>query len=241
VKFFRVKDEEVKDEEAHMLLKHAAELHGVPARKVLDDVINDRDEDDESEEEERRSGKTPLILTVVSVLIFGAGVWYLTTIISEPAVAGQTNLEQAKKDVEPKEPAPNHFSGLKFQFDYPHEYDQVARLSTDKKAAEQYAITSSENHRRTIMVNLRELPSGKLTDNVAAYELRAKRPDEYTMVQDEIQGTPAVLFIKKDRSEQTLMWPYKGMVVTIAMTFTGGSNELTNTMTRVMTTMRWRE
>lgn len=219
-------------------VKHAAEVHGVPVKEVVNEVLGKDDEPEERPGRKRRH--TGLWVTLALVVVaFGASVVWLMKFVNGSPSAGQTNLAQVKASAAPTPETPNQLAGLHFAFDYPAAFDQVRQLKTDAAALEQYSLGAKADYRLSIMVRVRPLESGKLDDD-AGYRIRRIDPGAYTQTPGEVAGVPVVVMAKTDTSEQTLFSVYKGKMVTVSMTCSGGSKELAAYMAMVKSSLRWR-
>jgi hypothetical protein len=226
----------VKDDELRRRVRHAAEVHGVPASEVVDEVLG---EDEPEEEPKKRRHPVGLLVTLVmSCVVFGVGIWWLLKVMDEPAVAGQLMREKIEASASPTPMRPQTFQGLYITFDYPKLFDALGRKANDKKSLEQYTIGSKKDHRWTMQVNVRPLPQGGLY-NDAGYRGRTLKPDEYKAEPVKIGGQPgAILMVATKGDERTLYWPMKDKMVTISLSFTGGTKELVSYMQLVMDTLR---
>ena len=118
------------DEEMGRMVQHAAELHGVANKDVVDVLL------DEEEEYEGRSRKRPglwITLAVVGV-IFGVAVVAIMRFLNGPATAGPSVSAQIEQDKQSAQPSPESPSlmGLKVAFSYPSILSDVERVRNTK-------------------------------------------------------------------------------------------------------------
>ena len=229
----KMQDEE---EELGRMVQHAAELHGVSNKDVVDVLL------DEEEEYEGRSRHRPGVwITLVMVgVVFGVAVVAILKFVNGPVVAGpsvQSQIEDSKQSAQPSPDMPS-LEGLKVSFSYPNALSDVSRVR-NAAGIEQYLLrTKGDGASVQIAVSVDSLPSGNLADD-SSYQFRTLKSAGYTRSDIKMFGEPAVLLTKQDNTERTIFWPHKGMELTISGTTTGDFSNLTSYMATISNSLRW--
>lgn len=137
-------------------------------------------------------------------------------------------------------PTVSELAGIYVDLTYPGVFDQVAQVKNDANALEQYNIGSKADYRRAIAVSVRKLPTGIVNDD-ASYRLRKINPQDYKERVDLSLGEPVQIMTKSDKTEQTLFWAHKNMVLTVAVTSTNPKDDLGAYMELLKSKLRWRQ
>ena len=169
-------------------------------------------------------------LAIVGVLKFA----------NDPVSGSVATASSLKKSTDPT-PAPDGtLRGLYASMNYPGVFNQVSQVKTDANALEQYNLGSSNSYRRTITVDISNLPSGKPHDD-SSYRLREIQPDNYTPSSKTVNGETVYVMSKNDGSEVSWFWPHAGKMLTVAVTTTQPGDHAVDFATMVMNSVRWNE
>jgi hypothetical protein len=234
VKWLKRRSQAEEAEETRRLVRHAAQLHGIPADEVVRVVF---DEDDEVEPERPRS-KVGLFITLSLIgVVFGLGIVGLMWLSNSSDKAGPTavaGLEDLKKSIAPTPPANPTLSGIHISFVYPGVFDTVTRPAGSDGANDRYTLGSKSDYRKTIQVYV-EKESSYTADS--GYLFRSISTGDYTKQPVKVMGEAAVIMVKSDNSERTLYWEHAGNLV--IMSATGEGNVLQGYMDVITASLRW--
>jgi|SRR5580704_1886343 hypothetical protein len=247
--WWRRKREKEEAEEKRQVV-HAAQLHGVSEHEVVD-VVLDRDDDDaeddefldedEAHEAKRRRGHAGLWVTLVIVgVIFGLGVVGLEKIANGADQTGPvagSGEEAMKQSMAPTPTALPSYHGQYISFSYPAVFDSVATLANWPTTVERFSIGSAADYRRSIQVDV-EKNTSALTDD-SGYQFRNEATSGYHAEATKVSGTPAVVMVKDDNTEQTLYWEHGGMLVVVSITSTNGSDNLSSFVSVIGGSLKW--
>ena len=130
-------------------------------------------------------------------------------------------------------------SGTYIFFRYASTYDlkKSALGDADKEA---YQLTASTNYEKHIAVAV-SLPANGQLDNFSPYIARKTHPELYDRKDFIVAGDPAVLFIKHDLTERTVLITHNGMVATLSFVSQGSAEELQPEVDQLLTTFSWRQ
>jgi len=219
------------------LVQHAAQLHGVSPRQIVDAVEGKTAASPKEARRGRRAG------TVAAVLVMGglvvAVVIGTIRFLNGPVVAaGGTGKLTPPPSMAPATPATGKLAGLYVTLSYPGAFDTVRRLQSVSVDLEQYMISSKANYRHTIAVEVLPLPSGSLTDD-SDYRYRTIHPELYRATSEKIGGDEVVTYGKLDETERTVFWVHGGKLLTVAITTTDGADSVEAFMAVVKPSIRW--
>jgi hypothetical protein len=228
----------VNDEELRRKVQHAAELHGVTPAEVVEDVANDEDIEEakkpKSKWEKRVAWSVSLV--VVGVLVGGAIVG-LMKLMNDPVVTTDgITLGEARKAIEPTPLAASHLSGQYIEFDHPGIFNRTGNQKNWALALEQFHLTAKSDYRWSMEVTVRPTDFDRL-DEDSAYKFRTLNR-EYTP--EKVEGLTAIIMVKADKSERTLFWLKNRKLVTVSMTYSGGTIKLADHMAVIAKSIRWR-
>ena len=243
------------DEEIKYRVRHAAELHGVPASEVVAEVEDeelpdelpedmDYDDDDEDVLAPRIWGRRFAWLTSLMVVggLLGAIIVGVLKFINGPVEAQPKVLAEEQVAAVPSvtPPATNQLSGLNIFMTYPGNFDQVSQVKTDPGSLEQYNLGSKGNYHHMIAVEVRPMTSGSMTED-ANYRVRQMHPNEYTQAVQVVGGEPVAVLSKADGTEATLFWAHGGKyLLTVSITSSDTKDDIKAWMDVVRSGLRWR-
>ncbi len=250
--WLRRKHEEEAAEEKRLVV-HAAQLHGVSEHEVVDAVL-DRDDGDEPDDDEefldeeddkegepKRRRRVGVWITLVVVgAIFGAAIIGFEKLADGADQSGPIagSGEQAmKQSIAPTPTSLPSYHGQYIAFTYPAAFDSVAALSNWPNTVERFSIGSAQDYRRSIQVYV-EKNTAALTDD-SGYEFRSEASSGYHSEATTVSGTPAVVMVKDDNSEQTLYWEHTGMLVVVSVTSTNGTDDLGSFVNVISGSLKW--
>jgi hypothetical protein len=125
-------------------------------------------------------------------------------------------------------------------FRYPGIYTihQTAVKGTNGTYA-QASFKADTTYEKHISLQVDDLPGGTLT-NSSANNLRQNSPDEYTSRNFTVDGLQAIVWVKKDGTEQTVLVPRGNQVVTMSFVQIGSQNDMTPEVNALLTTLKWK-
>lgn len=217
---------------------HASELHGMAAEDLAD-------YEQELELTDKREGKGSRrkawwITIIIMGVVVGGTIILILKYTSAPVTV---DLSAAAPSIRPT-PTPQNgrglLSGIYVALEYPGEFDQVSRITSDPTALEQYSIGSKASYRRLIAVNVRKLESGNLDDD-ASYKRRLLYPKEYTETKQAVTGAKVSIMTKVDGHEQTLFWAQGGKLLTVSATSTESGDNVPAFLATVRESVTWRQ
>jgi hypothetical protein len=247
--FGRGRKDEVDEETEDLgrLVMHAAELHGVSSKEVVDTVL-DHDtgyEDDEYLDEEldevpRKWWGPGVWITFVFVGgIFGlgiAGLIWLSHMATGPSASSGVTAFNAS--VAPKPLSNQTFLSPSLVFSYPGEFNTMSTEANWPNTTERYMIGSSGDYRRSISVMI-ESNAPMLTSD-SGYQFRSEANSGYTPQNVTVSGSSAVVMVKGDNTERTLYWEHAGMLVVMSVVSTNGTDNVEQYMDTIVSSLRWR-
>lgn len=228
------------------MVQHAAELHGVPVKEVIDTVL-DEDEEDEDFDDEDSLDDAPKrhvgawITTLVIGCLFGLGIVFLIHWAEESDTSGPatTTVQAAEQSLEPT-PTPAALPSITSKyitFSYPSLFNTVREEQNIPNSEERYIIESTADYRREIAVEV-EGNTPTVGDD-SGYQYRTLNPSLYQPEDTKVDGEPAVIMVGTDGTERTLYWAHAGSVVIISLTDTTGADNLAAFMDTIVGSLRW--
>lgn len=136
-------------------------------------------------------------------------------------------------------PAVKELVGTYISFQYAGGYDlkKSALGDTDLEA---YMLTAGTNYEKHIAVDVALPENGKL-DNFTPYIARKTRADLYQQQSITVAGEPAVLFIKNDLTERTVLIPHNSSITTLSFVSKGSTDDLQTEINQLLATFKWRD
>jgi hypothetical protein len=235
----RAKEEETEDEIA-TLARHAAEMHGVPVKEVVDTVLGDDDEAEDDAEAPKRNHVGIWITLVVIGAAFGLVIVFFMKLANSADQSGPVAEAGIQAVAASIAPTPRGLPGLKghyIWFSYPAVFDTVQNAQNWPNTAERYIIGSTSDYRRQITVTVETNTPSPSDDS--GYQFRTDNPSDYTPQDTKILGEPAVIMVKSDGTERTLYWAHTGMLAIVSVTSTSGTDDLAQFMSVILSNMRW--
>jgi hypothetical protein len=232
------------DDEIRRRMRSAAELHGVSPREVAAEIVGD--EPEETDEEPKRRGKGYWVAWSTSMVVMGVMTGGLIVaamkFVNDPVVASGKVLSEAEKSAAPapETAKTSRLAGLNIELVYPGMFDQLAQVKSDPQVIEQYTLSSKNNFRHLLAVEVRPLVSGGLDDD-ASYRVRKIHAGEYVETGDRSGDEKIAIMTKADKTEQTLFWPHKGKLLTISLTSTDPKDDLPSIMGVIKGALRWKQ
>lgn len=235
-------------------VKHAAELHGVPVRQMVEVLLDDDVGDAEAVLTEEagpeagapkpKSRKLHWTAWTASMVAMGAVVGLvivgLLKFVNDPVEAGAKSLQKAQASVAPSvAPDTSQLSGLYVTLTYPGEFDQVQQVKSNARALEQYRLGSKTNHRRSITVSVWPLPPGGMQDEGSYRVRQLDLAGSYDESREKIAGEDITLMTKADKSEQTLFTTYKDKLLVVAVTSSDSRDDVPKLMNVIKQSVRW--
>jgi hypothetical protein len=153
-------------------------------------------------------------------------------------VKPETSLKVLQASATPK-PSVSELAGLYVDLVYPGVFDQVGQVKNDAQALEQFNISSKSDYSRTIAVSVRKLPSNNVNDD-SGYRFRLINPQDYTQKVDKLNGEVALVMAKTDKTERTLFWAHKQMILAVSITSNNPHDDLEAFMATIESKLRWR-
>lgn len=135
-------------------------------------------------------------------------------------------------------PAFQNYSGTYMTFSYPSMY-KIHQLAAKDALLENAMLTADTNYDKRLAVSVSKQTDGGLGNN-GAYLLRQSQPDTYTSSHIGVNGSPAIVWIKKDGLEQTVFIPHGDKVAMLAFTTTGNLDNLQPEVTALLASFRWK-
>ena len=163
-------------------------------------------------------------------LVAGVALW------ASAGSQGQIVVTPDKKIVHG--PAYQVFDGSYMTFSYPSTY-RVHKLDAKDTDLELFMLTADTNYDKRLAVSVSKLTAGGLNDN-SAYLLRQSQPDTYASHKVSVDGSPALVWAKKDGLEQTVFISHGDKVATLAFTTTGNLDDLQPQVDALLQTFRWK-
>jgi hypothetical protein len=167
-----------------------------------------------------------MLLVILAVIIFWATSGNKGQVVNTPDETRQHG------------PTIKDFSGKYVFFRYDGMYSSKKSALGDNDL-EAYVLTANTNYEKHLAVNVSR-PIGGLLDNYSPYIARKTRADLYQRKDFILAGEPAVLFVKNDLTERTVLTTHNGMVATLSFVSQGSSEELQPEIDQLLTTFSWR-
>ena len=169
--------------------------------------------------------------------LFGAAIIFLIRFVDGPVQGKMTTVGDVKASIQPTPQPPQQLAGLYVRMSYPATFDQLARITTDSLALEQYNMGSQKDYRQAITVHVAPLPTGDMMED-SSYRIRADDPATY-------KSTPitsvdkTVLMTKLDKSEQTLFVYHAAKLLTVSATSTSTKTPASEIMAVIQPSIAW--
>jgi hypothetical protein len=216
---------------------HSAELHGMTRQEVVAEV-------EDATRPKRGWGHRVawLISLVVVGGLTGGLIVAAMKFVNDPVVARGKVLSAVQASVSP---APgtagtSRLAGLYIELLYPSLFNQLAQVKSDPQVLEEYTLSSKTNFKHVIAVDVRPLVTGNLDDD-AGYKVRQIHAADYRESSDRAGSEKIAIMSKTDGHEQTLFWPHKGKLLTIAITSTDPHDDIAAIMGVIKNSLRWKQ
>jgi hypothetical protein len=135
-------------------------------------------------------------------------------------------------------PAYQNYDGPYMTFSYLSTY-QNHKLDAKDPDLDLAMLTADTNYDKRLAVSVSKLTGGGL-DNNSAYLLRQSQPDTYTSSNISVNGSSAIVWIKKDGLERTVFIPHGDKVAMLAFTTTGNLDNLQPEVDALLASYRWK-
>jgi hypothetical protein len=243
--WWKRKQEEETDEEQRLVL-HAASLHDVATKEVVEAVLDEDDDDAEfddefdADERGRRSHAGLWVTLAVTAGLFGLGIFLVMKFVNkvdDSGPAANSGVQAMEASIKPTPPGLPSLTGQYISFSYPQVFDSVKTLPNWPTTAERYSIGSTGDYRRSIQVMV-ENNTAQPTDD-SGYEFRSNTPSQYKPHDVKVGTEVAVVMVKSDNTEQTIYWPHAGKLAVISVTSSNGTDDLNSFVSTITGSLKW--
>lgn len=117
---------------------------------------------------------------------------------------------------------------------------KMQKLPVTTDDLESYYLTASTNYEKHLAVTVSRLDGGVLS-NFGGYSARSLHPELYSHQDVTVDGSPAVLVIKKDNTERTVFAAHGDRVVALAFVSIGGVEDVQAEIDGLLSTFHWKQ
>lgn len=187
-------------------------------------------------------GRVAWLLAMVTVGVFlGLLIVTLLKFIDGPVVATEGKTLAQLQATPAVSPSLNLWDGQYAELKYPGIFDQIGHVKGSVNSLESYMLSSRGSYARQIAIDVGKLPSNNVEDD-SSYKYRSINPALYSPQTITLSGEPVIVMVKADKSERTLFWPHKGMLLTVSLTSDNPAKDnLESYLAQIQPTVRWRQ
>ncbi len=178
-----------------------------------------------------RPKKALLIVAVaVTMVVMGFIVW------SQQGNDSATIVNRSSNNAQ-QAPSFEKFNGKYMTFDYRSVYDSETLQAKDGDL-EVTSLTAYNGFQKSLAIAVTDYTNG--FDTNSAYKLRTAQTNVYERRDIQVQGKPALEFIRRDGTEVTVFVPNGKLLATLAFVSNGGQEDLMPEVNAVLASFSWK-